>query len=89
MGTAGIEDSLRGLDKLTQEEARMASAESLKITRSIERTVTGIDNSVQLVRGDVQDVGRRVEDRLDQANRSSFPQSTTLILKFHREPAPR
>jgi hypothetical protein len=54
----------------------MASAELLKITHNIERMVTGVDNSVQLVRGDVQDVqdlGKRVEDKLDQANRSSFP----------------
>jgi hypothetical protein len=82
MGKADIEDSLQRLDKLTQEEARMASAELLRITQSIERTVTGIDDSVQLVRDDVQDVGRRVEDRLDQANRSSFPQLTTPIPKF-------
>jgi hypothetical protein len=84
IGTTNIEDSLQRLDKLTQEEARVASAELLKITHNIERTVTGVDNGVKLVRGDVQDVqdvGKRVEDKLDQANRSSFPQLTT----FHAE----
>ena len=34
MGHAEIEDALRELDKLTQEEARMASAELLKIAHN-------------------------------------------------------
>jgi hypothetical protein len=59
----------------------MASAELLKIAHNIERAVTGVDTSVQLVRGDVQDVGKRVEDKLDQANRSSSLQLTA----FHAE----
>jgi len=59
----------------------MASVGLLKITHSIERTVAGVNNGVQLVRGDVQDVGKRVEDKLDQANRSSFPSLTI----FHCE----
>jgi hypothetical protein len=59
----------------------MASAELLKIAHNFERTVTDVDTSVQLVRGDVQDVGKSIEDKLDQANRSSFPQLTT----FHAE----
>ena len=66
-GNRDIEDSLERLDKLTQEEARMASAEQLKMTHSV-------DHRVRDVRGDVQDVGKRiqdVDDKLDQANRSS------------------
>ena len=63
-----MEDSLDKLDKLTQEEARMASAEQLKITHSVEGKVSGVDDRVksveervQDVRGDVQDVGNRVQ----------------------------
>ena len=58
-GKREMEDSLERLDKLTQEEARMASAEQLKM--------------VQNVRGDVKDVGDKVQivdDKLKQANRS-------------------
>ena len=33
IGDTEVEDSLSRLDKLTQEEARMASAELLKVTR--------------------------------------------------------
>jgi uncharacterized protein YoxC len=43
------------LDKLTQEEARMASAELLKVTHNV-------DGRVQDVQGDVQDVGNKVQD---------------------------
>jgi hypothetical protein len=62
-GNRDIEDSLERLDKLTQEEARMASAELLKMTHSVEGKVMGVggrdkgvEGKVQDVRGDVQDV---------------------------------
>jgi prophage DNA circulation protein len=79
-GNTEIEDSLTRLDKLTQDEARMASAELLKVTHSVDGKVTGIDDrvknvegKVQGVRGDVQGVGNKVQgvdDKLDQINRS-------------------
>ena len=61
---------------MTQEEARMASAEQLKMTHCIDGKVTGVDDRVrgvqgqvggvrgdmQDVRGDVQGVGNRVQD---------------------------
>jgi hypothetical protein len=69
MGNREIEDSLERLDKLTQEEARMASAEQLKMTHSVEGKVTGVDDrvrgvegQVEGVRGDVQDVRVDVRD---------------------------
>ena len=74
MGNKEIEDSLEGLDKLTQEEARMASAEQLKMTHSVDDRVRGIENQVQSVDHRVQSV----DDKLDQANRS--PSLQTLII---------
>jgi hypothetical protein len=60
---------LEKLDILTQEEARMASVEQLKMTHSIDGKVTGVDDrvrgvegQVQGVRGDVQDVRVGVQD---------------------------
>ena len=53
-GNKDIEDSLDRLDKLTVEEMRVASAELLKITHSVEENVQG-------VRGNVQDVGNQVQ----------------------------
>jgi len=80
IGNTEAEDSLQRLDKLTQEEARMASAELLKITHRVEVKVKGVDDKVEDVRSDVQDVGQKVEDvdnKLDQVNRSSSPNLTT------------
>jgi uncharacterized protein YoxC len=95
-GSRDIEDNLERLDKLTQEEARIASAELLKITHSVDGKVMGVDDRVKGVEGkmqrvhddvqgvssrvqDCQDIGKDistrvqgVDDKLDQANRSSF-----------------
>jgi uncharacterized protein YoxC len=60
-GNTDIEDGLERLDKLTQEEARMASAELLKITHSVDDRVKGVGEKVQDVRGDVHDVGNKVQ----------------------------
>jgi SMC interacting uncharacterized protein involved in chromosome segregation len=69
MGSRDIEDSLQTLDKLTQEEARMASAEQLKLTQIVDDRVRGVEGQVQGVRddvrdfrGDVQGVGDKVQD---------------------------
>ena len=62
IGNTEAEDSLQRLDKLTHEEARMASAELLKVTHRVEGKVKGVDDKVQDVRSDVQDVGQKVED---------------------------
>jgi hypothetical protein len=80
-GNRDIEDSLDKLDKLTQEEAQMASAERLKMTRNVGRKVIGVDDTakgveekVQDVRAGVHDVGDKVQDvddKLDPVNRSS------------------
>jgi len=79
-GNTDIEDSLDKLDKLTQEEARMASAEMLKMTRSIDDKVQDIGSDVKDLGSDIKDVSsevRGVDNKLDQANR---PLSLYLLL---------
>ena len=49
MGKNDIEDALKRLDRLTQEEARMAEAQLLKITNTIDNRVEGIADSVLVV----------------------------------------
>jgi hypothetical protein len=39
VGRNDIEDALKRLDKLTQDEARMAIVENLKVTREVENKV--------------------------------------------------
>ena len=62
VGNTDIEDGLHQLDKLIQEEARMASAEQLRIAHSVEGKVMGVDGRVQGVCDDVQNVGKKVEN---------------------------
>src|SRR6266852_5875088 len=116
-GNRDIEESLDRLDKLTEQEARMAAAELLKMTHNVDGKVMGVDDrvrgvagqvqdvrgdvrgvrgDVQDVRGDVQDgrvdvqdvradlrdVGNMVQDvddKLDQANSSSYLQTLIVI----------
>ena len=66
-GNTDLEDSLQRLDRLTQEEARMASTEQLKMAQNIDDRVAAVQGEVrgtrgdvQIVRGAVQIVGHRV-----------------------------
>ncbi len=53
IGRADIEDALRRLEKLTQEEVRMASTQVLKATRSVDNRVVGVDRRVKAIDGKV------------------------------------
>jgi hypothetical protein len=48
-GRANVEDVLKRLDNLTQEEARMATTQVLKATRSIHDRVAGVDGRVKAI----------------------------------------
>jgi hypothetical protein len=53
IGRADIEDALKRLDNLTQEEARMAMTQLLKVTRSVDDRVAGVDGRVKAIDGKV------------------------------------
>ncbi len=53
IGRADIEDALKRLDKLTQEEARMAMTQVLKATHSVDGQVAGVDERVRAIDGKV------------------------------------
>jgi archaellum component FlaC len=65
-GMKDIEDALQRLDKLTQEEARMAAAEGLTISRGIDDRVKVVDERLEGVDGRVQSVDVKVEGIEDQ-----------------------
>jgi hypothetical protein len=77
----GVEDALLRLDNLTQEEARMAAAESLMISRRIDDTVKDVDEKLEVVNCGVKDVDHKVGVVIDSElfriipppNRSSAP----------------
>jgi hypothetical protein len=49
LGRNDVEDALKRLDKLTQEEAKMATAEVLKITRGMDSNVKAMDSNVKVM----------------------------------------
>jgi hypothetical protein len=60
-GKTDLEDAVKRLDRLTQEEARMALAEVLKITHSIRDEVEVVDGRVVDVGYEVQCVDKKVQ----------------------------
>ena len=67
IGRTEVEDALKRLDKLTQEEVRMATAQNLKITHTIDKdvkevvdTVVAMDDKVALVDDRVAAVNNKV-----------------------------
>ena len=62
---ADLEDALKKLDRLTQEEARMALAEMLSITHHVRDEVKIVDGKVERVENKVEVVGRKVGDKVD------------------------
>jgi prophage DNA circulation protein len=60
MGKNDVEDALKRLDRLTQEEARMASAQLLEITNAIDSEVREIADNVLVVDDRVAGVDDRV-----------------------------
>ncbi|KAH8992292.1 hypothetical protein EDB86DRAFT_2830527 [Lactarius hatsudake] len=56
IGKKEMEDALKRLDKLTQEEARMAAAEILKLTHIVDGKVTTVVNGVQQLANSIDDV---------------------------------
>ena len=60
-GITKLEDGLTQLDKLTNEEARMAYAEVLRIAHNIDKKVEGVDEKVQCVGIQVKGVDKKVE----------------------------
>ena len=57
-----MEDALKKLDKLTQEEARMAIAQNLKTTHTVDERVREVATTVVAIANRVADVDGRVAD---------------------------
>jgi uncharacterized protein YoxC len=64
---ADLEDALKKLDRLTQEEARMAHAEVLRVTHCIRKEVKIVDGKVERLEDKVDEVGDKVGGKVDEA----------------------
>ena len=60
IGRTDMEDALKKLDKLTNEEARMAVAQNLKATHNVDERVIGVANTMVAVDNRVAGVDDRV-----------------------------
>ncbi|KAF8470993.1 hypothetical protein DFH94DRAFT_847506 [Russula ochroleuca] len=60
IGRTDMEDALKRLDKLTQEEARMAVAQNLKATHTVDERVRGVADTVVTIDNRVASVDDRV-----------------------------
>src|SRR6267154_4441311 len=66
IGRTEMEDALKRLDKLTLEEARMAAAQNLKATHTVDERVKGVVDTVEAIDDKVADVDDRVAGVSDQ-----------------------
>ncbi|KAH9007378.1 hypothetical protein EDB83DRAFT_2323812 [Lactarius deliciosus] len=67
-GKAGLEDAIKKLNRLTQEEARMALAEVLKITHIVRDDLRVVDGKVESIDDKVEDMGGKVNDMGDKVD---------------------
>jgi methyl-accepting chemotaxis protein len=89
VGRSDIEDALGRLDRLTQEEVRMAAAQGLKATHQVDNKVDVIDDKVQAIDSKmkvvddkvqgVKDKVQQVADDMSDQKRSTPNNSTPLI----------
>ncbi|KAH9066177.1 hypothetical protein EDB87DRAFT_692637 [Lactarius vividus] len=67
VGRTDIEDRVKRLDRLTNEQARMANAQLLKVTHGVDDKLTEVGDGVKGVKGEVRVVRERirvVDDKL-------------------------
>jgi methyl-accepting chemotaxis protein len=62
IGRTDIEDALKRLDRLTQEEARMAAAQVLKVTNTVDDRVADVGDGLKEVNEQVKGVKEQVKD---------------------------
>lgn len=67
VGRTDLEDALKRLDRLTQEEARMAAAEVLRATHIIDERVRGVSKQVLVVEDRMASVDDKVAEVIDGA----------------------
>ena len=60
-GITKLEDGLRKLDKMTNEEARLANAEVMRFAHAIDKRVEGVDEKLHGVGAQVKDVDDKVQ----------------------------
>ena len=83
IGNTDIEDSLQKLDKLTQEGVRMATAEQLRISHSVEGKVVVVDHKLDDTACSSSPISRPFLPNAQVYHREYAPrQSSAMALAF-------
>jgi hypothetical protein len=78
IGRTDIADALKRLDKLTQEEARMAVAQNLKATHAVDKKVKEVANMMVAINNKIASIDYRlkvVDDKVIRGAQIIFSQS--------------
>ena len=102
IGQTDLEDGMKTLDKLTNEEVVMAIAQNLKVTYNIDKNMTEVNEGmrrvdenvkggVQLINDNIQAVNDNVRTMAAGRQRlfSESPASSLIIITQTRRQAPR
>lgn len=81
VGRKDIEDALARLDKLTQEEARMAAAQILRLTHSVGDKVNVVDDKVTGVRDEMKDMKDKMDIVLNGTLEELTPQNHMILMR--------
>jgi transcription initiation factor IIF auxiliary subunit len=76
-GRRDIQDALGRLDRLTQEEVRMAAAQGLKATHDVDDHVQQVDDKVQGIEDKVQQVADHIDDQKRKSSNILISESFT------------
>ena len=96
IGRTDLEDGIKTLDKLTNEEVAMASAQLLRVTHNIDNNVMKIDENVlvvksevELVKDNVQAVEHKVQTMADGTQRLFDESSASFLTSVTQMEGPR
>ena len=79
IGKTDLEDALKRLDKLTNEEARMVTAQVLEATHTVEDRVLDVDNRVAGVDNHVKAIDDKVAVIIDGARPFLISQQDNVL----------
>ncbi|KAH9952520.1 hypothetical protein BC827DRAFT_1387573, partial [Russula dissimulans] len=69
LGRNDVEDALKRLDKFTQEEARMATAELLKLTRRVDNNVEVVIDAGEIIQRTADEIKETMHETASDVNR--------------------
>ena len=83
-GRTDLEDGIKKLDKLTNEEVAMASAHLLKVTHNIDDNVMKVDENMRVVNDNIKVVDDKVQTMADGGQHLLSGRSAPYLTPIYR-----